>query len=100
MVTRPTEKVWRICSSVQAGPPGPASTLSRTQARLKVRAAALPLETNCSRCCRSSVVRVTLYFLFMAEVRFTEVPFSPLYGSLPTFQYNLDKALVGHLVCP
>src|SRR4051794_41001628 len=94
MVTKPTEKVWWICSSVQAGPSGPASALSKTQARVRVRAAALPLETIWSSCCRSSAARVMTYFLFMAEVPVRKDRFPPLYGSLPTFQYNLDKALV------
>src|SRR3954470_19458501 len=93
MVTKPTEKVWWICSSVQAGPSGPASALSKTQARVRVRAAALPLETIWSSCCRSSAARVMTYFLFMAEVPVRKDRFPPLYGSLPTFQYNLDKAL-------
>src|SRR3954464_14464183 len=93
MVTKPTEKVWWICSSVQAGPSGPASALSKTQARVRVRAAALPLETIWSSCCRSSAARVITYFLFMAEVPVRKDRFPPLYGSLPTFQYNLDKAL-------
>src|SRR3954462_8047850 len=93
MVTKPTEKVWWICSSVQAGPSGPASALSKTQARVGVRAAALPLETIWSSCCRSSAARVMTYFLFMAEVPVRKDRFPPLYGSLPTFQYNLDKAL-------
>src|SRR3954454_6593423 len=95
MVTKPTEKVWWICSSVQAGPSGPASALSKTQARVRVRAAALPLETIWSSCCRSSAARVMTYFLFMAEVPVRKDRFPPLYGSLPTFQYNLDKALAG-----
>src|SRR3954454_16847456 len=94
MVTKPTEKVWWICSSVQAGPSGPASALSKTQARVRVRAAALPLETIWSSCCRSSAARVMTYFWFMAEVPVRKDRFPPLYGSLPTFQYNLDKALV------
>src|SRR3954452_17109699 len=93
MVTKPTEKVWWICSSVQAGPSGPASALSKTQARVRVRAAALPLETIWSSCCRSSAARVMTYFLLMAEVPVRKDRFPPLYGSLPTFQYNLDKAL-------
>src|SRR5262245_41355112 len=93
MVTSPTQKVCWISPSVQAGPPGAASALSRIQARPKVRAAALPLDTSCSNCSRSSGLRVMTYFLFMAGTPVTKHQFPPLYGCPPTFQYNMDEAL-------
>jgi hypothetical protein len=67
MVASPTAKVVRTCSSGQAGPE--ASALSKIQARLIFRAAALPWLTRDSNPCRSSSVSLTTYFfLFIAIV--------------------------------
>ena len=53
-------------ASVQAGPPGPASALSRMRAWVSFLAAALPAAIKSCKELRSSAVSVTLYF-FMAE---------------------------------
>jgi hypothetical protein len=49
-------------SSVQAGPPGAASALSRMRAWASFWAAAVPAAISSLRDRRSSAVRVTLYF--------------------------------------
>src|SRR5271157_405568 len=48
--------------SVQRGPAGPSSPRSKIRAWTSFRAAALPEDTMRSSACRSSTVRVTLYF--------------------------------------
>jgi len=57
------ENASAIASSAHPGPS--ASALSRMLACLILYAALFPLETNSSRCLRSSPVRRTIYFLFM-----------------------------------
>jgi hypothetical protein len=57
-----TSTASAIRSSVQAGPPGAASALSRMRAWASFWAAALPAAIRSRSCRRSSAVRVTLYF--------------------------------------
>jgi hypothetical protein len=61
MVDPPTPKAARICASDQAGPPGPVSAWSKTQARRTVRAATRPCCVRASSRVRSSSVNVTWY---------------------------------------
>lgn len=61
-----TSSASLICSSVQAGPSGLASALSKMRACRSLRAAAFPAEIIWCRDARSSVVSFTIYFLFMS----------------------------------
>src|SRR6266851_4427550 len=77
-VERLTSSASTIWSSLQAGPPGPSSVLSRMRACISVRAAAFPARSSSSRYPRSSPKSFTRYILRMPD--FTE-PAS--YPSMP-----------------
>src|SRR5437764_8943173 len=61
-----TSTAWLIAASSQTGSPSRTSALSRMRAWARVRAARLPTAIMSCNSARSSAVKVTMYFLFMA----------------------------------
>jgi len=91
-VTGVTLYAAQICSYFHIGPAWLLSDFSKMCARVTVRAGAIPEEVSFSRCCRSSFVNSTIYFLFMILAFLLWFP-TQIASLVPLIIFSFDNLL-------